>query len=46
MLRDEAQHIVRDRELEMVLLGLFPQDRDAVLEIGMPDVGDHPPLEP
>src|SRR5258706_7560965 len=45
MLRDEAQHVVRDGELEAVLLRLFPQARDAVLEIGMPDVGHHPPLE-
>src|SRR6267378_4904705 len=45
VLGDEAQHVVRDRELEVVLLGLFPQNGDAVLEIGVSDVGDHPPLE-
>src|SRR5207245_11798089 len=46
MFGDEAGHVVRDRELELVLLGLLAQDRDAVLQVRLADVGDHPPLEP
>src|SRR5437762_2906992 len=45
VLGDETQHVVRDRELEMVLLRLLPQNGDAVLQVRVPDVGEQPPLE-
>ena len=46
MLGDEPQHVVRDGELQMVLLLLLPQDGDPVLKVRLADVGHHPPLEP
>jgi len=45
MLGDEPDDVVRDRHVEMVLLGLLPQDRRAMFEVGLADVDDHPPLE-
>ena len=46
VLGDEAEHVVGDRRLEVVLLLLLAQDGDPVLEVGLLDVGDHAPLEP
>src|SRR6476661_191336 len=46
VLGNEPQHVVRDGELEMVLLLLLPENGDAVLEVGLADVGHHAPLEP
>ena len=45
MLGDEPQHVVRDGELEVVLLLLLPEDGDPVLQVGLADVGHHAPLE-
>ena len=45
MLGDEPQHVVGDRELEVVLRRFLAQDRDAVLEVRLADIGHHPPLE-
>src|SRR5207237_2291120 len=45
VLGDEAQHVVGNGELEMILLRLLAQDGDSVLEIGVPDVRHQPPLE-
>ena len=45
VLGDEPQDVVGDRELEVVLLGLLAENRDAVLEVRLTDVGHHAPLE-
>src|SRR5688572_3457530 len=39
------QHIIGNRVLQMILVCLASQDRDAVLEVGKLDVRDHSPLE-
>src|SRR2546421_4553091 len=46
VLGDEAQHVVGNGELEVVLLRLLAQDGDPVLEVRVPDVRHQPPLEP
>ena len=46
VLGDETEHVIGNRELEMILLRLLPENRDAMLEIGMADVGDHAPFKP
>jgi len=45
MVGDEVEHLVRDRVLEVVHLRLAAEDRDAVLEVRRPDIGDHSPGE-
>jgi len=45
MLADEPQHVVGDRELEVDPAPPSCAGCDAMLEVGMSDVGDHPPLE-
>ena len=45
VLGDEADDFFGDRQLEVVELRLLPEDRDAVLEVGQLDVGDHSPLK-
>src|SRR5579883_2471698 len=45
VLGDEADHVFRDRMLEVVELRLVLEDRDAVLEVRRLDVGHHAPLE-
>ena len=45
VLGDEANDVLGDRELEVIEMRLLAEDRDAVLEIGQLDVGDHAPLE-
>src|SRR5687767_8254622 len=39
------QHLIGNRVLQVILVRLAPQDRDAVLEVRKLDVGDHAPLE-
>ena len=41
----KREHVVGNRDLEVVLLLLLPQDGDPVLEVGLADVGHHAPLE-
>ena len=42
---DEVEHIIGDRLLEMILFRLAAEDRDPMLEVGLTDIGDHPPGE-
>src|SRR5439155_7100505 len=43
--RDETDDLLGNRELEMIEVRLLPENRDAMLEIGHFDVGDHAPLK-
>ena len=42
---DDVLHFIGDRLLEVVLFRLAAEDRDPVLEVGLADIGDHPPGE-
>ena len=45
MVGDEVQDIIGNCVFEVIDLRLLPENRDAVLEVGLRDVGDHPPLK-